>query len=130
MSMRLWSWLFGRDETETTNGKQAPTMGVPVELDRTRHLRYTLQSMRDMRQEFGKELDTGVTDDKIGKMLWYGLRHEDAKLTPEMVEEMVDLKNLEQVLNSMAKALGHKGEVHRNPPKPLPVAAENKEPEK
>lgn len=103
-----------------------PTRGVPVELDRTRYLRYTLATMRTIREEFGKELAAGISDDKLAKVLWYGLRGEDPTVTIEQVEEAIDLENLSTVMDAMRKAMGQKARVERiaGPPEPAPAPAE------
>lgn len=86
-----------------------PIRGVPIELDRTRYLRYSLGTLREIRAEFGAEaLAKGIEDDAVAKFLWYGLRHEDAELTVEAVEEMVDLQNLPMVLDAVSEATGNK----------------------
>lgn len=93
----------------------SPTRGVSVELDRTRHLRYTLRTIREIREEFGPEaLETGqITADEMGKLLWYGLRHE-APEAPESPNLLYRLRAwLAGVLEGFARKL--------HPARPLTV---------
>ena len=94
-------------------------------LDHERHLRYSLLTLRKIREEFGKEaLESGLTDDKLAKVLWYGLVGEDPALTVEKIEEIVDLENLSPVLEAMTKAMGYRTRtVPQGPPAPPPAAA-------
>lgn len=82
----------------------APTRGVPVELDRKRHFRYSLATMRQLEEKFG-----GLSFEGIGETIhaiYLGLKHEDDELTEEQVAEMIDGQNLGEVTRAMAKALG------------------------
>lgn len=90
-----------------------PTRGVLITcLDRERHLRFTLKTIREMREEFGEDaLAKGIQQEAIAKLLWYGLKHEDAELTPDQVEEMVDLEHLGDVMEAVAKATGRRATI-------------------
>ncbi len=91
-----------------------PTRGVPLMLDKKRRLRFSLKTMRLLREEFGdKTLTTGLGQDSIGKFLWYGLKHEDPELTIDQVEEMIDLEQLTEVLEAIAKATGNRGKLEQ-----------------
>ena len=101
----------------------SPTRGVPIVLDRERHLRFSLKTMREMREKFGPDgLKAGFNQDKIAELLWYGLRGEDPGLTVEDVEELVDLETLSAVMEAVSLATGTHGYVE--------VAAEEEEAEK
>lgn len=104
--------------------KPAPTRGVPVELDRTRYFRYTLGTLRKLREELGVEaLEAGVSGDKLTKVFWYGLKGDDPELTTEKIDELIDLENLDVVVDAMRKAMGHKAKVEvLGPPTPTPAA--------
>lgn len=83
----------------------APTRGVRVELDRTRHIRYSLGTMADLEDKFGSLEDVEGIRDTI-HVIWSGLKHEDPDLTREEVAEMVDGENLETVMEAVAEAFG------------------------
>lgn len=84
-----------------------PTRGVPIQLDRERHLRYSLKTLREMQEALGAStFATGLDQTAIGRVLWYGLRHEDPDLTVEAVEELVDLESLEDVMAAIVRATG------------------------
>ncbi len=92
------------------NETPTPTRGVPVQLDKLRHLRFSLRTMREVREEFGKDaLASGLEGDSVAKMLWYGLKHEDPELTPEIIEDIVDLEQLSDVMEAVAQATGQRG---------------------
>lgn len=91
------------------NQSPTPTRGVPIELDRTRHLRYSLATTRKMREKFGDTFEKeGIGDEAIAEVLWFGLKHEDDEITIEAIEEMVDLQNLATVMSCVMEAMGQK----------------------
>ena len=84
-----------------------PTRGVPIQLDRLRHIRFSLKTTKEMRIKFGDDtLKDGFDQDKIAELLWFGLKWEDADLTVDQVEEMVDLENLTDVMKAVSQATG------------------------
>lgn len=96
-----------------------PSRGVPVTLDRVRYFRYTLKALRAIREEFGDNaLKEGVSGEKLAKVLWLGLVGDDPSLTPELVEEMIDMEHLDDVTAAMKKAMGQKSKVESVPPQP------------
>lgn len=100
-----------------TKSTPAPSRGVPIDLDRRRYLRYTLGTLRKIRLEFGDEtLTKGVTEEKLAKVLWYGLVGDDPELKPELVEEIVDLEKLPEVTKAMRAAMGGKASVEIKDP--------------
>ncbi len=84
-----------------------PSRGVPVELDKTRFLRYSLKTHNQIRKEFGD--DTNITGERLAKLLWYGLVGDDPNLTVEDVEELVDLEHLDAIVEAVSKAMGRAG---------------------
>lgn len=108
-----------------TQKTPTPSKGVPVMLDRERYFRYTLGTLRKIREELGDEaLKEGVSGEKLAKVLCYGLQGDDPDLTPEKVEEIIDLTMLDDVVASMRKAMGQKIKVAAGPQKPVPAAGE------
>lgn len=84
-----------------------PTRGVPIQLDRLRHIRFSLKTTKAMREKFGADtLKDGFDQDKIAELLWFGLKWEDSDLTVDQVEEMVDLENLVEVMKAVSQATG------------------------
>ncbi|KKL09747.1 hypothetical protein LCGC14_2562800, partial [marine sediment metagenome] len=60
---RFIAWLVGFFNPK---GIPPPTRGVPIELDKTRYLRYPLRVMHEIRQEFGKKaLEEGVITEHL-----------------------------------------------------------------
>ncbi len=110
----------------TTTPPTKPTRGVPIQMDRVRHLRFSLKTLRELREEFGKDvLETGFEGDNVARLLWYGMKWEDDALTVEMIEEEVDLENLAEIMQAVVKASGGKARVAvADPADPTPPASE------
>lgn len=81
---------------------------VEIELDKVRHLRYTMNALAEIEDKLG------VTIEKIGEVemtvkavrviLWAGLIHEDEALTEREVGNMVDMENFFYVQEKIAEA--------------------------
>lgn len=82
-----------------------PTKGIPVDLDKERHLRYSLGAMKDIEDKFGSLDQVSGVGDTI-YVIWRGLVHEDEDLTEDDVAEMVDGENLGDVMDAVARAFG------------------------
>lgn len=112
--------------------RTTPTRGVPVELDRTRHLRYSLGTVRKIMEEFEvddpEKIPLDVTN--LGKFLWYGLKHEDPDLTVEDVEEMVDMQNIVPLHEAVGEAMGGDREEGARPPTRAATEEKPKKPRK
>ncbi len=92
--------------------QHAPTRGVLLVLDKPRRLRFTMSAIKKMREAFGDDaLTDGIEVDSISKMVWFGLIHEDPDLTPEAVDDMIDLQNLEEVSAAVSEATGRRARV-------------------
>ena len=81
---------------------------VPVQLDKERHLRLTLNSMIEFEELTGKSIMQGFTEISMKEMrtlLWLGLKWEDAELTEEMLGDLVDLSNVTEVAGAIRQAL-------------------------
>lgn len=108
---------------EAPEVKPTPTRGVPVELDKTRYLRYSLATRKKIRAEFGDEMAKGVSDERLAKLLWFGLAEDDPTLTVEQVENLIDMEMLPTVMEAVQKAMGSKAKATiTNPPTPTPAA--------
>jgi len=98
--------------TPTPTPTPTPTRGVVIVLDKERRLRYSLGTIRKMREEFGDNvLESGLPHDAIGKLLWFGLVHDDENLTPGDVEELVDLEHLDEIMKAVTKATGGRSRI-------------------
>lgn len=105
--------------TEQKEQTPPPTRGTPVDLDRRRYLRYTLGTLRKIREEFGEEaLSKGITESKIAKILWYGLVGDDPELKPEAIEDLVDLRDLPALNKALSTAMGGKAKLETDPQQP------------
>ena len=83
---------------------------VDIDLDKTRHLRYTWGSVRRLKRECGlvftELLDEQLSDlDVIASVLWAGLVWEDATLTVDSVADMVALNRTGEISNLIAEAI-------------------------
>ncbi|MGG3561651.1 hypothetical protein ABES03_08605 [Neobacillus rhizosphaerae] len=81
---------------------------VKIELDKARHLRYTMNALAEIEDQLGVPLaelqNVKMTMKNVRVILWAGLIHEDKELTQEDVGEMVDLGNMEYVQERVAEA--------------------------
>lgn len=81
---------------------------IEIELDKTRRLRYTLNSLAEIEEKLGvpvqklAEAEMGMKAVRV--FLWAGLIHEDAELTEREVGEMVDFDNFQYVQEKIAEA--------------------------
>ena len=109
--------------SERNEGPPAPTRGVPIMLDRQRYLRFTLRTLRRIREELGDEaMKAGVSGEKLAKVLCYGLQGDDPELTWERVEDIIDLAQLDEVTVALRQAMGQKAVVAVDPRPPAPAA--------
>lgn len=81
---------------------------VKIELDKERHLRYTMNALAEMEDQLGVPLselkDVKMTIKNVRVILWAGLIHEDKEISIEEVGDMVDLGNLEEVQLKVTEA--------------------------
>lgn len=84
-------------------------MYTPIELDKTRNFRYGMKAMSYIEKKLNKpiakiDLDN-LTMEDTAIVICAGLMHEDKKLTPDKVMDLVDEKgNFLEVINAMGKA--------------------------
>ncbi|MBY6275377.1 hypothetical protein [Symbiobacterium thermophilum] len=102
-------------------GRAAPV--VPIELDKPRNLKFTLNSMVLFEKHTGKrfnQVENGLSMEELRILLWACLIHEDPDLTPEQVGDMIHAGNLERVaeaLHTMMSELRAKGNKEGSPTK-------------
>lgn len=84
---------------------------VKIEIgDKTRHLRFDMNAFAELEQMYGsvekaiKSLQSGNIKSIIN-ILWAGLIHEDAKLTPKAVGKMFDLKQINELGELIGQAI-------------------------
>lgn len=87
------------------------TKPVPIKLDRVRHLKYDLNALVLLEEQFGSlgaALDAvqGQSIRAIRSWLYAGLAHEDPDLTPEQAGALVSLTELPAVTDAILRALG------------------------
>lgn len=75
--------------------KPTPTKGVPITLDRQRHLRFPLGTLRNMDES-----------SDVVSVLYLGLKHEDPELTEEQVGGLVDLEMMPTLVEPLRQATG------------------------
>jgi len=84
---------------------------VEVELDKIRHLKYTLNSFAEMEDKYGsvdvalKAMEKGSIK-AVRFMLWIGLIHEDPTLTELEVGAMIEPQDLEELAKKMNQTMG------------------------
>ena len=84
-------------------------MYSPIELDKVRNFRYGMKAMSYIEEKLKTPIAKinldGLTMKDTAIVICAGLMHEDNKLTPSKVMDIIDEKgNLIEVINTMAKA--------------------------
>ncbi|MEH7391773.1 hypothetical protein [Bacillus sp. JJ1474] len=84
-------------------------MYTPIELDKTRNLRYGMLAISKIEKKFKKTISKidfeDLSMEDTATIIWAGLVHEDSKLTPEKVMQLVDdHSNIKDVVETMGKA--------------------------
>lgn len=102
--------------------------GIPITLDRERHVKFDYLALKTIQRRFGKPIGELFTDltrldlDAMTVMLVEGLRHEDKGLRQDHVDGWIneaiatrrlDVRDLLQVLNDAIVASGFFGEDRR-----------------
>lgn len=83
--------------------------GTLVKLDRDRYLKFNLNSIRILEKEHNIALDKLEEEfsmDSVQRILHVGLLKDDPDLTFEEVGELVDMSNIQEVVDALAKSLG------------------------
>jgi len=83
---------------------------VDIELDRPRHLRYALGAVKMLKREHGINLfdlsdEQAREPETLSLLLWAGLVWEDASLTVEQIDDMVDVSQLGYVSDKIGEAM-------------------------
>lgn len=84
-------------------------MYTPIELDKVRNLRYGMVAISKIEKKFKKTISNidfnDLSMEDTATFIWAGLAHEDDKLTPQKVMELVDQhSNIKTVVEAMGKA--------------------------
>ena len=93
-------------------------LGEEVQLDKIRHIRYTMRGLKIIAKKFGsvvgafkqmEELNPEFDVDgmeHIAMLLQAGLVHEDKDLTMDDVENMITFENITPIFRIIVRALG------------------------
>lgn len=86
-------------------------MFTPITLDKARNFRYGMKAISRLEKVFGKSISNidlnGLTMEEVATLIWAGLVHEDAKLTPDKVMDLIDdHSNVAAVMEVASKAMG------------------------
>lgn len=84
-------------------------MYTPIELDKIRNFRYGMKSMSYIEEKLKTPIAKlnleGLTMKETATVICAGLMHEDKKLTPDKVMDLIDEKgNFLEVIKAMGKA--------------------------
>ena len=85
-------------------------MYTPIQLDKTRNLRYGMKALSMAEDIMGKPIMTldlnQVTIKDVSTLLWCGLVHEDKELTVDRVMDLLDeCEDFQDVFAKVGKAL-------------------------
>lgn len=84
---------------------------VPIELDKTRNIRYGMVALMKIEKKLGKpfakiDFDNEITYEEVAVIIWAGLVHEDESLTPESVAKLIDdHSDIQTAMEAMGKAM-------------------------
>lgn len=83
---------------------------VPIELDKTRNIRFGMVALTKIEKKLGKpfaKIDfDNATYEEVTTIIWGGLVHEDDTLTPDKVAELIDdYSDIPAALATMTKAM-------------------------
>jgi hypothetical protein len=93
-----------------SNLKDVRQKGIPLQLDKERVLKFTLNSFAELEDMYGsvdqamKSLEGGSMK-AVRTLLWAGLIHEDPTLTPQTVGAMITMDDLETISASLITAM-------------------------
>ncbi len=93
---------------------ERPTTPATIILSdgKERVLRYSIATMKKLKTKFGQSVFKGglndLDEEKLPVLIWFGLVHEDATLTQEQVEELIDAQMLPYVMSRFLIAFGGK----------------------
>lgn len=93
-----------------SNVSEVKRKSIELNLDKVRHLKYTLNSFAEMEEKYGSvdQALAMVSENKISAirfMLWAGLMHEDENLTEKQVGNMIEVDSLQDICNKLVTAL-------------------------
>ena len=105
-----------------------PFEPVEIQLDKPRRLKFTMGALRRAQTRlrairgdkisifelFSPKNKEQLSPDEIVVLFHQGLRHDDPNLTEEMVEEMIDARQLDELAEKLAEAMG--GTVEKTKP--------------
>lgn len=82
---------------------------TPIQLDKVRNFRFGMRAISVMEKKLKTSMSkldfNNMTMEDTAIIMWAGLQHEDSKLTPDMVMDLVDKhSNLKEVIKVMAEA--------------------------
>lgn len=100
-------------------------MYTPIEIDKTRNLRYGFKALSLIEKKFGKSLSKIDFDDlkidELIKITWAGLVHEDKELTEDKLMTLLDENNVsmqklaEGIAEAMKRSFGNPNQAVANP---------------
>lgn len=94
-----------------SNVNKVKKPAVSIELDKERHLKYTLNAFAEMEDRYGS-VDAALEVVKNNNMraiifiIWCGLIHEDETLTEKQVGNMVEIDQLQDIVGKLNDAIG------------------------
>lgn len=101
---------------------ERPTERVTLTLadGKERVLRYPLSALKQAREEFGASLLTNggealknLDEDKLPKLIWYGLKADDPEITPDQLADLIDTRDLPYVMQQFI--LAYQGSLPEEP---------------
>lgn len=83
---------------------------IDIEMDKTRHLKYGMNTMIQVEKELGKPLSTLANEQfklaDLRTLLYLGLKWEDNQLTPDSVGDLMDIAIEKHGMQYISEQLG------------------------
>lgn len=101
-------------------------MYTPIEIDKTRNLRYGMKALSLIEKKFKKNLSSidfeNLTIEDTMTIVWAGLVHEDPNLTVDKLIDIIDINNIkmDKLISAMSIAISEafgQAEASENPTK-------------
>jgi hypothetical protein len=84
---------------------------IPIELDKNRNLRFGMVALMKIEEKLGRpfaqiDFEHELKYKDLATILWAGLAHEDAYLTPNKVAELIDdYSDIQTAMSKMGEAM-------------------------
>lgn len=93
------------------NGRDIKQIGVPITLDKERHLVFDLNAMCELEEKFESidnafsKLAKNIKMKDLRYVLWLALRYEDEEITEKEAGRLITMSDMDMLLTKLGDAL-------------------------